>query len=199
MNAKAYLGDIIGGSIMLRESRVIAKLLKSHPDDQQWLQAIVDENILQKPSVHSAKRMASTVRKRIEPLGEAFWADLEVAQDELANQLLLFAVMKQSPVVADFMLTTVADARRMYREALRLDDWQEFIDSRFRVIEGLEKYSTASIQKIGSNIFKILADAGFLESGRSKKLKNVYLQPELTDWCNQFDCTHILNAMESAR
>lgn len=199
MNAKAYLGDIIGGSIMLRESRVIAKLLKSHPDDQQWLQAIVDENILQKPSVHSAKRMASTVRKRIEPLGEAFWADLEVAQDELANQLLLFAVMKQSPVLSDFMMTTVSDARRMYREVLRLDDWQEFIDSRFRVIEGLEKYSTASIQKIGSNIFKILADAGFLESGRSKKLKNVYLQPELTDWCNQFDCTHILNAMEGAR
>ncbi|HAY94621.1 MULTISPECIES: DUF1819 family protein [unclassified Shewanella] len=199
MNAKAYLGDIIGGSIMLRESRVIAKLLKSHPNDQQWLQAIADENILQKPSVHSAKRMASTVRKRIEPLGEAFWTDLEVAQDELANQLLLFAVMKQSPVLSDFMMTTVSDARRMYREVLRLDDWQEFINSRFRVIEGLEKYSTASIQKIGSNIFKILADAGFLESGRSKKLKNVYLQPELTDWCNQFDCTHILNAMEGAR
>ncbi|MGI1944760.1 DUF1819 family protein [Shewanella glacialipiscicola] len=199
MNAKTYLGDIIGGSIMLRESRVIAKLLKSHPNDQQWLQAIVDENILQKPSAHSAKRMASTVRKRIEPLGEAFWMDLEVAQDELANQLLLFAVMKQSPVLADFMMTTVSDARRMYREVLRLDDWQEFIDSRFRVIEGLEKYSTASIQKIGSNLFKILADAGFLESGRSKKLKNFYLQPEINDWCNQLDCPHILNAIEGAR
>lgn len=31
MTAKEYLGDIIGGSLMLRESRVIAELLISSP------------------------------------------------------------------------------------------------------------------------------------------------------------------------
>ena len=34
MTAKTYLGDIIGGSIMLRESRLIAQLLLQHPDDE---------------------------------------------------------------------------------------------------------------------------------------------------------------------
>lgn len=199
MNVKEYLGDIIGGSIMLRESRIVAAILQAAPDEQQWLEAIVDQNVLQKPSVHSAKRMASTVRKRIEPLGDAFWAELQHVQDEVATQLLLVAVMKQSPVLTDFMMTTVSDARRMYREALKTSDWQEFIDSRMRVIDGLDKYSEASISKIGSNIFKILADSNFLESGRSKKLKNVYLQPQINDLCNRLASPQILDAMEAAR
>ncbi|EKT4487398.1 MULTISPECIES: DUF1819 family protein [Shewanella] len=199
MNAKEYLGDIIGGSIMLRESRLIAHLLQSHPDEQHWLQAIVDENLLQKPSIHSAKRMASTVRKRIEPLGEAFWTELEEAHDELASQLLLLAIMKQSPVLTDFMQTSFADARRMYREELKNDDWQEFINSRMRIIEGLDNYASTSINKIGSNVFKILADAGYLASGRSKKLKKVYLHPLISEWCNRYSCPQILDAMEGAR
>ncbi|MGU5704062.1 hypothetical protein ACV1C5_21205 [Aeromonas caviae] len=43
MTAKAYLGDIIGGSIMLRESRIISELLQQHPDDASWHEAIVRE------------------------------------------------------------------------------------------------------------------------------------------------------------
>lgn len=48
MTAKTYLGDIIGGSIMLRESRLIAQLLLQHPDDEAWERAVVEENLLQK-------------------------------------------------------------------------------------------------------------------------------------------------------
>ena len=76
MTAKTYLGDIIGGSIMLRESRLIAQLLLQHPDDEAWERAVVEENLLQKSSVHSAKRMASTVRKRLEAMSDTFWSDL---------------------------------------------------------------------------------------------------------------------------
>lgn len=199
MTAKAYLGDIIGGSIMLRESRVIAELLLRQPDEAQWIDAIVNENALQKPSLHSAKRMASTLRKRLEPMGPAFWEQLLIVSDDLAKQMLLLATMCHSPVLADFMATAFADARRMYRESLRNDDWHEFIVSRQRVIEGLDHYSESSIQKMGNNVFKILADVGYIESGRSRKLQNIYLMPELREWASRLDCQKTYDAMESAR
>ncbi|HIB9050559.1 TPA: BrxA family protein [Raoultella planticola] len=50
MTAKEYLGDIIGGSLMLRESRVIAELLITSPNEAQWHDAIVNDNVLQKTS-----------------------------------------------------------------------------------------------------------------------------------------------------
>ena len=199
MTAKAYLGDIIGGNIMLRESRVIAALLLRQPDEAQWIDAIVNENALQKPSLHSAKRMASTLRKRLEPMGPAFWEQLLIVSDDLAKQMLLLATMWHSPVLTDFMATAFADARRMYRESLRNDDWHEFIVSRQRVIEGLDSYSESSIQKMGNNVFKILADVGYIESGRSRKLQNIYLMPELREWATRLDCQKAYDAMESAR
>lgn len=199
MTAKTYLGDIIGGSIMLRESRLIAQLLLQHPDDEAWERAVVEENLLQKSSVHSAKRMASTVRKRLEAMSDIFWCDLLNAPDDLARQMLMLAVMCQSPVLIDFMATEVADARRMYREAMRSEDWPEFFASRQRVITGLERFSPSSIQKMGSNIFKILADVGYLESARSKRLKAVYLLPEIREWANRLNCPKAYEAMEAAR
>lgn len=199
MTAKEYLGDIIGGSLMLRESRVIAELLLTSPNEDKWLDAIVNDNVLQKASVHSAKRMASTLRKRLHPMGEAFWTELLEASDDAAKQMLLLATMCQSPVLADFMATTLSDARQMYREALRSDDWQEFILSRQRAIVGLEQYSESSIQKMGSNVFKILADSGYLESGRSKKLKNVYVLPQIREWAIRLDCQKTYDVMESVR
>ena len=199
MTAKTYLGDIIGGSIMLRESRLIAQLLLQHPDDEAWERAVVEENLLQKSSVHSAKRMASTVRKRLDAMSDTFWSDLLNAPDDLARQMLMLAVMCQSPVLIDFMATEVADARRMYREAIRSEDWPEFFASRQRVITGLERFSPSSIQKMGSNIFKILADVGYLESARSKRLKAVYLLPEIREWANRLNCPKAYEAMEAAR
>lgn len=199
MTAKDYLGDIIGGSLMLRESRVIAELLAMSPDEEKWTDAIVNNNVLQKTSVHSAKRMASTLRKRLQPMGEAFWIELSDVSDDTARQMLLLATMCQSPVLTDFMATTLSDARQMYREALRSDDWQEFILSRQRAIIGLEQYSESSIQKMGSNVFKILADSGYLESGRSKKLKNVYLLPQIREWAGRLGCQKAYDVMESVR
>lgn len=199
MTAKTYLGDIIGGSIMLRESRLIAQLLLQHPDDKAWERTVVEENLLQKNSVHSAKRMAATVKKRLELMSDDFWADLLAAPDDLAKQMLMLAILCQSPVLMDFMATEVADARRMYRDTMRSDDWPEFFASRQRVISGLDQYSPSSIQKMGSNVFKILADVGYLESARSKRLKNIYVLPEIREWAVRLNCIKAYEAMESAR
>jgi len=199
MTAKEYLGDIIGGSLMLRESRVIAELLITSPNEDKWHDAIVNDNMLQKTSVHSVKRMASTLRKRLQPMGKAFWTELLEAPDDAARQMLLMATMCQSPVLTDFMATTLSDARQMFRESLRSEDWQEFILSRQRAVVGLDQYSESSIQKMGNNVFKILADSGYLESGRSKRLKNIYLLPQIREWASRLDCQKAYDVMESVR
>ena len=123
MTAKAYLGDIIGGSIMLRESRVIAALLLRQPDEAQWIDAIVNENALQKPSLHSAKRMASTLRKRLAPMGPAFWEQLLIVSDDLAKQMLLLAIASEclvsSPLSQQFISTHHLPATSSVKTALK--------------------------------------------------------------------------------
>ncbi|PLC56106.1 DUF1819 family protein [Photobacterium carnosum] len=197
--AKQYLGDIIGGGIMLRESRLIAELLLSEPDVETWSQKIKNENMLQKTSVHSAKRFASTIKKRLEPMGKEFLADFIEADDIYATQLLLIAIMLNSPVVADFMKTELADAHRLCREKLDSHCWMEFYEQRSRVIPELTEYSESSIKKMGNNVIKVLADTQYLESGRSKILQTVFVQPETLAWVKKLEKPELIEALQIGR
>ena len=60
-NDKAWVGDLLGGPLMSRESRVIAELLLTDPDEQTWQEQIVGHNILQASSPKTAKRYMTTL------------------------------------------------------------------------------------------------------------------------------------------
>ena len=53
---KIYNGEIVAGSLLLEESRKIARLLLEKVDSDGWRQAIVLDNILQKRSPSAAIR-----------------------------------------------------------------------------------------------------------------------------------------------
>ena len=63
-----YDSDLFGGSLMVRESRVVADLLLAGADDAAWKAAIMNDNCLQKARPASAKRIAQEIRKRLERL-----------------------------------------------------------------------------------------------------------------------------------
>ncbi|XKF16597.1 DUF1819 family protein [Halomonas sp. BLK-85] len=56
----SYNSDLIGGNLMVRESRFIAALLLEKTDDAGWQQAIMVDNCLQKNRPATAKRMAQS-------------------------------------------------------------------------------------------------------------------------------------------
>ena len=56
--------------------------------------------------------------------------------------------------------------------------------------------SESSTYKISQVAFKVIADAGYIESTRSKKLQNVYLLPEVRDLLVEIDRDDIISAME---
>ena len=59
-----YNAEISAGSLMLPESRRVAKLLLGHPTKEAWLEALKRDNILQKKSPATARRQARLIRNR---------------------------------------------------------------------------------------------------------------------------------------
>ncbi|MBE8233356.1 MAG: DUF1819 family protein [Endozoicomonadaceae bacterium] len=198
-SAKKYLGDIIGGSLMLRESRIIAQLLLTNPSLETWLQKVENENLLQKNSKQSAKRFASTLRKRLEPMGNQFLTEFIEADELLAGQLMLLAIMNNSPIIEDFMRTELSDAYNVFSEKLNSDCWNGFYENRVKIIPELENFSESSIKKMGTNVIKILADTHYLESSRNKVLQNVYIQPETIACAKKIGKPEFIKALESGR
>ncbi|EKO3751602.1 DUF1819 family protein [Vibrio parahaemolyticus] len=193
---KKYLGDLIGGSLMITEAQLIAELLLSDPSKEQWDEAIVEQNILQKRSPASAKRNAATIKKRIANLGNKFLSALVNANHEEAAQLMMAATLMNSPLLADFMRTVVMDAKRMYRENIDMKDWEYFWEDKCRIYPDFADMSEASTYKIAQVAFKVMTDGGFLESTKTKLLTNIYITPDVRDLLVEMDRDDIIQAME---
>jgi hypothetical protein len=195
-NHKAYLGDLIGGSLMLRESQTIAELLLKTPNQQEWNDAIVNKNVLQKRSDASAKRNAATIKKRLEGVGAGYLKTLASSGTELSTQLMFAATLINSPMLADFMRTIVMDAKRVFREYIDQKDWEIFWSDCVRIYPELDEMSESSTYKIAQVAFKLLADAGYIESTRNKKLQNTFVLPEVKSLLLELDRDDVIAAME---
>lgn len=196
MNIKEYLGDLIGGSLLITESRIIAEsLLKKLPEDE-WKSLIVEQNVLQKKSGQTAIRYARTIRWRIEGLGDGFMTDLLGASERAYVQMLMMSLLIHSPIVADFMRLTLAEARRTYKPSLTTDAWSEFYNTRVRAYAALGSFSDSTIKKMGNNAIKALVDSGYLNDSRTKKIQTVYLMPEVKDWLVHLNREDLIDVME---
>ncbi|CAM2948180.1 DUF1819 family protein [Vibrio rarus] len=193
---KRYLGDLIGGSLMITEAQLIAELLLTELSKEDWDYAIVDQNILQKRSPASAKRNAATVKKRIGSLENRFLTSLVNANHEEAAQLMMAATLMNSPLLAEFMRTVVMDAKRMYRDSIDMKDWKEFWEDKCRLYPELAEMSEASTYKIAQVAFKVMTDGGFLESTKTKTLTNIYIVPDVRDLLIEMNREDIIQAME---
>ena len=101
---------------MVRESRTIAELLLSEPDETTWQQQIINENILQTSSISTANRYARTLRLRLMTLDRECWKLIADGSESERLQMLLVALMVQSPIVAGFVADVVNPARQQFKE-----------------------------------------------------------------------------------
>lgn len=193
---KNYLGDLIGGSLMIKESQRVAELLLRNPNKEEWDEAIVEQNILQKRSPASAKRNAATIKKRIGSLGDDFLHALTKANYEESSQLMMAATLINSPLLADFMRTVVMDAKRMYRENIDMKDWEYFWEDKSRFYPEFAEMSESSTYKIAQVAFKVMTDGGFLESTKTKALTNIYITPDVSNLLMKMNKNDIIQAME---
>ncbi|WP_276784807.1 DUF1819 family protein [Thalassolituus oleivorans] len=196
MNEFRYDSDLVGGSLMVRESRVIADLLLANATPEDWDVAIRVDNRLQKRSPSSAKRNAQAIRKRLERLESPFWRALRDGDEELATQVAFSASLERNLLLVEFIETVVADTYAIHAEAISPYQWMEFIDERAQRDASITDWKESSRRKMGQVAFRMLAEAGYLKSTRSGKLQNVIVRPELKELLEDSSRIRIKRCME---
>jgi hypothetical protein len=195
-NDKSWIGDLLGGSLMSRESRAIAELLLADPDEAAWQQQIVEHNILQASSPNTAKRYATTIRLRLMTLDKIAWRLIAESSERERLQLMFIALMLQSPVVKDFLAEVVNDARRQFKEKLPVNSWETFVDAHLRHHPELTGYSESSVKKMGNNLIKALAEAGYLDTPRRRNLQAVFVLPETQATLSRLEQSALVSLLE---
>lgn len=194
-----YNAEISAGSLMATESRRLATLLLSDPDDATWLQAIEIENILQKKTPATARRQAKLIRKRLATLDTEAWKKIAERDNEVALQLLLAAAVKHSRLLGDFMRTVYANRQRRLDFALSPSDWHDFLADCVHHDPTVANWSESTRAKLFQVIVRILVEAKYLENTSSMKLSPQSLHPDVRRYLTTHDETYVLDCLERAK
>lgn len=175
----SYNSDLIGGSLQVRESRIIADLLLQGATPEKWQEVVQQQNRLQKRTPASAKRVAQALRKRLERLDEPFWRAIRDGDDQLATQVVFCSALERNLLLVEFIETVLHDAFITRAEVLETYHWNEFLDERCQRDSAISMWTESSRKKMAQVVYRMLAEVGLLESTRTMKLQHLLIRSEV--------------------
>ena len=194
-----YNAEISAGSLMPLESRRLAELLQTNPDETTWIQAVETDNILQKKTPATARRQARLIKRRLTTLAPEGWKLIAERDNEVSIQLLLAAAVKHSQLLGDFLLNVYANRQRRLELTLSASDWHDFLVECTHRDASVASWSETTKKKLHEVIVRILVEAKYLQNSRSMKLTPRSLHPDVRRYLIAHDEAYVLECLERAQ
>ena len=192
-----YNAEISAGSLMIPESRRIARLLLTHPTKEQWFESLTLDNVLQKKSPATARRQARLIRNRLDTLNDAAWSLIVDGAQEVTTQMLMAACIKHSRMLADFMRDVYAGhLRRLEQHLSPSKDWETFLAECAQRDPDVANFSDTTKAKMLQVVLRVLAEAKYLDSTKTVRLTPPHLHPDVVRFLKQNDELVVLSTMD---
>ena len=147
--------------------------------------AIVDRNLLQARSPETARRLARLIRKRLQTMEVDLWKLVRDGTGEVATHAILVAAVKHSPLLGDFLDLVVREQYRIFEKTLATRLWDEYLDDCRGRDPDMPIWNESTRKRLRSSVFQILAQAGFLENTRNRKLQTVRIASQVLQYLEQ--------------
>ncbi len=195
-NRIKYSGDIVAGSLLIAESRKIARLLLKGADGNAWHHAIVIDNILQKRSPVAAKRQARLIKNRLTLMKPELWELVDKSRSDVSIQALLSAAIKHSRLLGDFMGQVIHERWRTFNPEINVKDWKNYLDTCSQVNPEMLNWTESTRAKLKQIVFRILTESSYLDGTRSGKIQSVTVLPEIKEYLIQNSEDYVLRCMQ---
>ena len=175
-----YIASLTREPFLFYEMRTTAKLLTSGLSDEEAVAQITAENLFQYPTEKSIARMAKACIKRLQAMEDADLIHAIATQPtEIAKQICLYAMMKQSRLVWEFMLTVIGEKYRSKDSSFGRIDLNTYFIRLQEQDDTVASWSEGTITKLKQVLAKILVETEYLDDVRANHLNPVYLHPIL--------------------
>ncbi len=182
-----YRANITAGSLKVTESRIIADLLLRGVAYSAWKEATLTDNVLKAKNPATAIRLARLIRQRLETMTPDLWRMVRDGTVVVATHAMLAAAVKHNYLLGDFLDLVVRDQYRRFSKALSKKLWFEFLeDCRGRDPE-MPQWHRSTATRMGSSVFHVLAQAGYIKDTRSMLLQRAHITAEVISYleCNK--------------
>lgn len=174
-----YNAEIVGGSLLINETRKLAQVMLLDDSIPAWQEAVIVDNVLQKKTQATAKRMANLIRNRLETGDKNLWHLIVAGDFELAGQAILVLAIRHSRLLADFMSEVVGLHVRRLDFQLTKKDWDDFLQECELRSSKVDVWSDTTREKLFQVVLRILAEAKYINSTKEKIIQSVMIRPEI--------------------
>jgi hypothetical protein len=195
-NSKArYIANITAGALLVPESKKIADLMLRNVSKEEWKNKIEEENILQRLSLSSSKRIAAFIKSRLQLMTPELWQMIRDGDTKLSTQANFAAAVKHCKLLGDYLDLIIREQFKKMEDTLPLPLWDNFIVMCENSDPYMEKFPTSTAQKIRSNIHKILVEAEYLSDPYQRKLQKVEILPEIIEYLKKNNESYVLRCI----
>ena len=190
-----YIASLTREPFLFYEMRSTAKLMVEGNSDDEIVKEIVEQNLFQYPTEKSIKRMAKACIKRLHALEDDSLVSAIASQPtDVAKQICLYALMKQSRLVWEFMLTVIGEKYRLRDTSFGKIDLNTFFMRLQEQNDIVASWSDSTITKLKQIIARVLVETEYLDNLKADHLNPVWLHPVLENAIRSNGDTAILPA-----
>ncbi len=191
-----YKANITAGALLVPESRKIADLMLKNISKEEWKHEIEENNILQRLSVSSSKRIASFIKARLGLMTPDLWVIIRDGDANLSTQANFASAIKHCRLLGDYLDVIIRAQFKKLEDTLPLPLWDEFIVLCEQNDPLMEQFPPSTAQKMRSNIHKILIEVGYLSDPYKRKLRKIEIVPDVVDYLKKNNEKYVLKCIE---
>ena len=190
-----YLASLTREPFLFYEMRSTAKLMADGHSEEAIIKEIVGQNLFQYPTEKSVTRMAKACIKRLYALeDDSLVLAIAFQPTDVAKQICLYAMMKQSRLIWEFMLTVIGEKYRLKDESFGKIDLNTFFMRLQEQNDTVASWSDTTVTKLKQIIARVLVETEYLDNIKADHLNPVWLYPVLENAIRSNGDTAVLPA-----
>lgn len=179
-NTYLYNASLTREPFLFYEMRTTAKLLCSGLSEEDVVEQITNDNLFQYPTEKSVARMAKACLKRLAAMDDMDLVRAIAEQPaDVAKQICLYAMMKQSRLMWEFMLTVIGEKYRLRDSSFGRIDLNTYFMRLQEQDDAVAAWREGTVTKLKQVLAKVLVENEYLDNVRADHLNPVYLHPIL--------------------
>jgi hypothetical protein len=177
-----YIASLTREPFMFYEMKITAKLLEEGLSEEEAIEKIFEENLYQYPTERSLKMRARACIKRLNALEDKKLISWIINRPlDISRQVCLYAMMKQSRLIWEFMITVIGEKYRTRNFSYSRMDLNVFFTRLQEQNDIVASWSDSTIEKLKSVFGSLLKENGYIDKTSSKRLNEVLLDYKLKD------------------
>ena len=175
-----YIASLTREPFLFYEMRTTARLICEGLEDVEVVSRIAEENLFQYPTEKTISRIARACIKRLRAMeDESLIQAISIQPTDVAKQICLYAMMKQSRLVWEFMITVIGEKYRLRDSSFGKIDLNTYFMRLQEQNDTVASWSDTTIIKLKQIIARVLVETEYLDNIKADHLNPVWLHPVL--------------------